>query len=494
MTAVKAHACGIALAVTVLAPRGVAQCLMARVLGSDQEAVAIFGEQVAVAADPRAELLVGASGHSHSRPISGAVYVFGRGGTDWQEADELFLGPTDAIGLGAALAVAGGRAVVGAIAGWPRIFEHSSGRWIAVAQLRAERPGGRDRYGHTVALDGNTALVGAYDDSQAGPRSGAVYIFERDPNGAWVHTAKLMPPDAPPHALMGWSLAIDGDVVVAGAPADEPYDLWSGSAYVFERDRDGRWSFTQKLVAPDGHSLAIFGGAVAVAGDILMVGAEGQRTEIDRTGAVYVYRRESGGQWTLIQKFWPPTGQRGDAFGSAIAIDGDLAVIGARFSHILGAGGAAYVYQPQPDGTWSYVATLLPPPFENQTSAQVEFGKSVAIRGRLAVVGAPFEDLTLDDGTVLVDAGAAYVFAVSPDDDGDGIMDACQCPGDVDHDFAVTIADLQTLLAHFGTTDLPDDPTCEFWPTRCAGDLDADRDVDLTDLSILLEHWGELCP
>ncbi len=466
-------------------------CLLTTLRGSDLDADAWMGIAVAIA---DGSVFASASHHSHSRRYGGSVYLFIRSAEAWAQEDELYLPASEGYGFGNALSSSSGRVLVGIVWGWPRIVERIGGRWQSVAELRAERPGGLDRYGYTVALCGDTALVGAYDDSQAGPRSGAVYVFERDPNGAWVNTDKLMPPDAPPHALMGSSIAIDGDVIVAGAPADEPYDLWSGSAYVFERGSDGRWSFAQKLIAPDGHALAVFGYAVAVAGDLVMVGADDQRTDIDRTGAVYVFRRQPEQGWVLIQKFWPPDASNFDAFGSSIAIDGDLAVIGARRSHVRDAGGAAYVYQRQADDTWSYVATLLPPRFGYQTSAQVEFGKAVAIRGHLAVVGAPFEDIRLPGRRLLVDAGAAYVFAVSGDADGDGIMDACECPGDVDQDFSVTIADLQTLLANFGTTDVPADPGCDLWPTRCAGDLDADGDVDLADLSILLEHWGQVCP
>ena len=83
-----------------------------------------------------------------------------------------------------------------------------------------------------------------------------------------------------------------------------------------------------------------------------------------------------------------------------------------------------------------------------------------------------------------MDSGSAYLFRVGPDADGDGVMDACQCPGDLDGDFLVSLSDLAIQLANFGMTEdaLPED-----------GDLDADGDVDLTDLSQLLSAFGTGC-
>jgi hypothetical protein len=200
-----------------------------------------------------------------------------------------------------------------------------------------------------------------------------------------------------------------------------------------------------------------------------------------------------------MQRLAPPNGQTGDFFGISVAMDGDLAIVGAEnYEGVFFGYGAAFIYHRQPDGFWDLVGTLR----AEDPGDGDEFGRSVALHGRLAVVGAPYRDLVRPNGSVAENAGAAYVFAVGPDLDGDGLMDACLCPGDVDGDFTVNFTDLATVLHNFGQVDDDPDgggdgdgnPACLTWPTRCLGDLDRDGDVDISDLGILLANWASVCP
>jgi hypothetical protein len=329
-----------------------------------------------------------------------------------------------------------------------------------------------------------------------GARIGSTFVFDRDLNGVWVESAKLLGHGG----LSGSSVAVHGDVIVMGSPSRAPSGLGSGSAYAFELDPNGAWVETAELLPDLGHSFQGFGRSVATDGELILVGAEGDISGPGTSlhGAAYVFERDESDGWTQTGKF-TTTDHGVIDFGWSLAMEGDLVVVGARhFDGPAPASGAAYVFWRESDGSWTQLARLQP----DDLGQRDEFGYSVALRGHLAVVGAPFQRLRREDGTVADEVGAAYVFAVGPDLDGDGIMDACLCPGDVDGDFNVNFTDLATVLHNFGQVDDdPDgggdgdsDPACQTWPTRCAGDLDRDGDVDISDLGILLANWGSVCP
>jgi len=153
-----------------------------------------------------------------------------------------------------------------------------------------------------------------------------------------------------------------------------------------------------------------------------------------------------------------------------------VALIGARRRPGGYGVGAAYVFVRGPSpASWSQVAIL-----SAADGAQGdEFGYSVALSGNTAVIGAPFDD---DNGT---DSGSAYVFAVGPDLNANGVMDVCEClgAGDLDLDGFVGLTDLAILLADYGCTD-----------GNCPADLDSDGDTDLADLALLVANYGTECP
>jgi FG-GAP repeat len=402
-------------------------------------------------------------------------------------------------GFGLAAAMSASTAVVGApssynpglIGGAIHIFEWVGGSWsggvrVLPTQPDHGTPGESEFFGWSVAISGDTILVGAYNESP----DGAAYVFERDGAGGWMQTARLTPDDGWAW-YFGWSVAIDGDTVVIGARNDFERGQYAGAAYVFERDGSGTWTQTAKLFSADISNWDGFGWAVAIHNGVIMVGAELVNHPPPANfavGSVYVFERRESGDWAQTQQLWPPNPEQSDFFGNAIAMDGDLAVIGAQnYSGTFFGYGAAFVYHREATGQWRLLDTLM----ADDRADGDQFGYSVALSGKLAVVGAPFRDEAGTD-----DSGAAYVFAVGPDDDNDGVMDACECPGDADHDFYVGIADLAAVLVHFGLSNLPNDPDCTAggWPTRCAGDLDADGDVTLTDLAIVLTEFGRVCP
>ena len=274
-------------------------------------------------------------------------------------------------------------------------------------------------YGKSVAIDGDIAVVGAPGDSN---EKGAAYVLRTTDGGAtYVELAKLTASDrysvAGEHRF-GWSVAIDGNTIVVGAPGTVDWDSVDtpGAAYVY-RTTDGWASHTEiKLTADDAEERDGFGGAVAIAGNTIVVGAWNQGG-----GAAYVYRTtDGGGTYPQVAKLssdcvnvlYPSQPCSGDAFGASVAISesGDTIVAGAwghddaKFDDAgaysaSSAMGSAYVLRTTDD--WStHTTTKL-------TAADAakgdEFGRSVAIDGDTIVIGA------WKDG----DTGSAYVFRAS---------------------------------------------------------------------------------
>ena len=322
--------------------------------------------------------------------------------------------------FGRRVAVNGNTAVMGAYgansqnpnlgdSGRAYVFERVDGGWIQRAALEASNKGAGDRFGRSVAVSGNTLIVGADREDTMASNAGAAYVFTRNGNN-WVEHAKLVAnvADAGGSDQLGDSVAIDGDTVVVGAPLDDDKASNAGSAFVFVRSGD-TWSQQARLLASDGESSDKFGTSVAISGDTVVVGAiAGERPgpSFDiQSGASYVFTR-SGDTWTQQTKLIPDDGQSSDEFGKSVAISGETLVVGSPRHRVNRAGlpsltgaGAAYVYVRSGD-TWNQQAKL----FARDAHAFEDFGTSVDLDGDRAAIGAKRDDVRGGD------AGAAYMF------------------------------------------------------------------------------------
>jgi len=279
-------------------------------------------------------------------------------------------------------------------------------------KLTASDGAAGDQFG-TVAIAGNTIVVGAHgDDVGANENQGSVYIFERNQGGpdAWGQTAHITASDGAGYDYFGKAVAIAGDTIVVGAHYhDVGGNETQGAAYVFERNQGGAnaWGQAAYLTASDGEADDWFGGAVAIAGDTIVVGADDDDGGgyLDR-GSAYVFERNHGGAnaWGQIAHLIASPAGGFEYFGRAVAIADDTIVVGAP-KHDVGYldNGAAYVFERNQGGAdaWGQVTYLT----ASDRAARDYFGTRVAIAGDTIVVGAHNHDFGGNENQ-----GAAYVF------------------------------------------------------------------------------------
>ena len=298
---------------------------------------------------------------------------------------------------------------------------------------------GGDKFGYAVAVDGDIAVIGAYQDDDNGVDSGAVYVFSRV-EGVWTQAAKLTAFDGEAYDNFGISVAVDGDTVVVGAPGNDGAGADSGSVYVFVKPTGG-WATsteTAKLTASDGAALDYFGYSVAVDGDTVLVGAyqdDDEENDSEDSGSAYIFTKpNSSGSWAdwnpmedaETAKLTASDGADDDWFGVSVALDGKTAVIGASGDDDKGIdSGSAYVFV-KPSGAWAD-GNETDKLTASDGEAQDNFGYSVAVDvDTVEVGGAEVEVATVvvgayqhdpidphsdpDSPLYLLDAGAAYVF------------------------------------------------------------------------------------
>jgi hypothetical protein len=219
---------------------------------------------------------------------------------------------------------------------------------IEVAKLFAADGGEGDQFGYSVAVSGDTALIGVRfdDDAVNGVDSGSVYVFTRS-GTTWTQQAKLTASDGAAVDSFGYSVALAGDTVLIGARFDDDdvKGVDSGSVYVFTRS-GSKWSQQAKLTA-DGGAGDWFGYTVALSGDTAIIGAHSNdgANGVD-SGSAYVFTR-SGTAWSQKSKLTAADGKAGDQFGGKLAVPGDTVVVGARLVDDVVFGvdsGAVYIF------------------------------------------------------------------------------------------------------------------------------------------------------
>jgi len=262
---------------------------------------------------------------------------------------------------------------------------------------------------------------------------------------------KLLASDGDPADFFGFSVAISDDVAIIGAYGDDDHGAFSGSAYVYDATT-GNQLF--KLISDDGANGDLLGWSVAISGDIAVVGALNDNDNGSNSGSAYVFDMTTGNQ---LFKLLADDGAAGDYFGESVGISGTTAIIGAQEDGDNGyLSGSVYVFDV---ATGNQLFKLL----ADDGDTFDYFGKSVAISGTTAIVGAVGD---ADNGT---DSGSAYIFG-------------SVCLGDCDGSGTVDFNDLTAMQFVYGPAN-PGDPC----------DADESGTIDFNDLVEALFFFGP-CP
>ena len=273
--------------------------------------------------------------------------------------------------------------------------------WTELADFPEYDTGGWDPLGGAVALDGDTAVVVG---ANAGGLEASAYVFAGS-GTTWTQQAELTASNGTSGDLFGLAVAVSGDTVIVGAPgswpgASPPGGTVVGAVYVFVRNGDA-WTEEAKLTASNGAPGDAFGAALSMSGDLAIIGAPNHTASGKAgAGAVYVFAR-SGTTWTQEAELTASDGTVGADFGAGVSVNGGTILVGAPGSMVepSGAPGAAYVFT-RSGTTWTQEAEIL-----GQGSG---FGYAVSLSGDMAVVSAPF----INVGSVEW-AGMVYVYTRS---------------------------------------------------------------------------------
>ncbi len=209
-------------------------------------------------------------------------------------------------------------------------------------------------FGAAVALDGeqHRAIVGATGEATCGANAGAAYVFERDTANVFVEATQLVPADCEPGDFFGRAVAIsDGRALIAaGGEVVDPHR--PNAAYVFERDSTGVWREAAKLTAEPGHTEGSFATAVALDGDRALVTTSGDPAQRAYGGAAYIFERNGAGRWQRVARFTGSGGPSAGIFGSTAALDGDRALVTASPYDPKGTG-TVYIFERDSAGVWN---------------------------------------------------------------------------------------------------------------------------------------------
>jgi hypothetical protein len=308
--------------------------------------VALYGDTLAVGASTRGYR----AGSAYVYRLSGGVWTLEQKITAFDGAVSNLFGHAVALSDYTLVVGAYGANIGSAIAqGAVYVYTRIGSVWTLQQKISAGDGEADDFFGFAVSLSADTLAVGVRsDDVGANPNQGSVYIFQRF-GTLWLIEQRLYAGDGATSDMFGSSVAIDGDTVVVGAPLDDVgVNVNQGSIYFFTRSGSTQpvWTQLHKHGADDGAANEYFGSAVALSGDIMVTGAPEDDNGVNTNqGSAYVFTR-SGGFWAQQQKLTADDGAQADRFGYAVALSGDTVVAGAYSDNI--AQGSAYVFTVAP--------------------------------------------------------------------------------------------------------------------------------------------------
>ncbi|MGH1365352.1 MAG: FISUMP domain-containing protein [Calditrichia bacterium] len=338
-------------------------------------------------------LAVSAISNDRRGPAAGSAYIFERVTSGWSEKLQLLpdlLEPGDE--LGRSIGCGDGWVIVGADgdddrgknAGAVYIYRNATSGWEFTQKLTAPNGAPDDRFGVSCAINNQWAVVGAFAQDSIAMNSGSVYIYRYNTGAQnWGFDREIVAPTAREGAIFGNAVSLSGNQIVIGASMDDELGDQAGAAYVFEHEVN-EWSFKGKLVASDGMSGANFGASVAIDGDDLIVGSPKSDGQGDNAGSIYFFEKQNN-VWQESGRYMASSPAASDEFGGRVDISGEIALIGSTGKDITGENsGAAYIFRKDGDG-WKEIEVIC----ASDGASSNSYGDYVAIDGNYAVVGAP---------------------------------------------------------------------------------------------------------
>ena len=436
-----------------------------KLIGSDSITNDHFGQAIAVSGNIA---IVGAWGNDDNGLNSGSAYLINISNPS-NPIELVKLLPSDGSQgdlFGWSVAIDGNTAVVGAFSdddnfnnsGSAYVFDITDPKKpIEVVKLHASDSAQSDRFGISVAISGNIAIIGATLHADNGVNSGAAYLFNATTG---EQLDKLLASDGSEHAQFGTSVVITSNLAIVGARFGNSNG--SGSAYIFDISDPTKSFELAELLPSDGLGGDHFGASIAISGDLVIVGASHDTNAWAQTGSAYLFDISNPSKPSQVSKIIASDGFVQDYLGESVALSGNTAILGAYGEGVNNdAPGSAYFFDVTNPSLPVEVDKIISEDGEHED----EFGFSVAISGDTIIVGAHEDD---DNG---VETGAVYLFGTKGDP-GD-------CPWDIDGSEIVDTGDLLALFAQWGTAG--------------PADFDGSGAVDTADLLILFANWGP-CP
>jgi len=428
-----------------------------KIVASDREELAKFGQSVAISGN---YAVVGAYGTGVFN--NGQAYIFEKQGSNWVQIQIIQNADNENYDrFGYAVDIDGDYIVVGAYgedddvngnnnlskAGSAYIFKNSAGIWTQTQKIIANDRASNDEFGWSVAINGNTLVVGAHleDEDENGLNTiyhaGSAYIFELNTGtGVWSQSQKIVGGSRAadltyPNGgnagedvsdLFGHSVAISGDYLVVGS-LNHDWDetntistLNGGAIYIFEKNL-GIWSEMKKIVNSDVQISDRFGATVSIDSNFIAAGSYSEDYSLTGTnympnsGAVYICKRDAGGNWTEQQKLVAPTRNTGDRFGWSVALDSVFLIVGANEDNdnrnetnpLVDAGAAHIFKRNNATGTYSHLQKL---DASDRDSLDL-FGNAVGLEGTTIIIGALEQDFNTQHIDSMSNAGATYFYS-----------------------------------------------------------------------------------
>lgn len=282
------------------------------------------------------------------------------------------------------------------------VYYFTGTSWKQHAKLTANDGSQGDNFGYSVAISGNTIVVGApFDDNKSGVDAGAIYIFEKDSTNKWIQKNKLTPSDVKAYDNFGFSVDIDGNYIVAGAYLSDASGSESGSAYIFNKSLSN-WSLQKKLTASNATWGDRFAQSVAISGKTVVVGAPNvSKTYSDdwgtnklvNSGAVYHFSLENN-NWVEKQVLFASDAKAYAIFGYSVDVNVNTLVVGAPYD----GNGSAYIFTKNRAGSFEETKKLTSPLVGR--NSYKGFGLDVSVNGDYVAVSSENKSSVLNTGSV----------------------------------------------------------------------------------------------